>query len=89
MLFGRPRFDVVEEWDESGDVSVYFRDKVSSDLQDRVGRELSFIVPKLEPYQKTVYHVENIVNRIFANMHCKGNLRLTCDRNQWVWAEEV
>ena len=89
MLFGRPRFTVVEDWGDSGDVTVYFDEAVSPDLRDRVGRELSYMIPDMPEYQRNIYHVEGLVNNIFARMTLKGNLRLSHNRKQWVWAEEV
>lgn len=85
----RPRFKVVEEWDNSGNVSVYFEDQVSKDLQDRLDRELTEIIVGFSDYQKTIYHLEGAVNYVFAKMLAQGNLRLNSERMQWVWAEEV
>jgi hypothetical protein len=87
MLLERPRFRVEENWDESGDVDIYFDEATSDDLRERVANELRYFVPQLRTEERTLYHLERIVGGIFDKMSNNGNLMVR--NRRWVWAEEV
>ena len=68
MLTVKPRFEVVESWDNSGDVVIYFRDTISNGVKDIVKQELANNFKGLEPHKRNVYHLEEMVNDIFAKI---------------------
>lgn len=84
-----PKFKSEESWGGNGNVDIWFMDNTSHDLRERVFSEINDVIPKLHKHQRTVYHMDRIVNNIFLNMSRKGNLRRNRKNKQWVWAEEV
>ena len=61
----KPRFIADESWDDSGDVDVWFMDRTSNKLMDKVRDELNLLVPGLPLESRSTYHVERLVNHIF------------------------
>lgn len=87
MLY-RPRFEIVEWWDNTGDVSVLFKDKISQSLCNQVGKELEKIIPKLEKHQNTTYHVEEIMNYIFTRMDYHKQIKFNQNNKWWSLTNE-
>jgi hypothetical protein len=82
-MFYRPRFEIVEWWDDTGDVSVLFKDKISQNLCNKVGKELEEIIPKLEKHQNTTYHIEEIMNYIFTKMGHQKQIKFNQNNKWW------
>jgi len=84
-----PKFMTEESWNGHGDVDIWFVDNTSADLRDRVCSELNEMIPRLHMHARSVYHVEQLVDRIFLNMRKNNNLRRNARTKQWAWAEEI
>lgn len=81
-----PRFRVDESWDNTGDVTVQFEDRIEQDLCDRVGVELEERLSFLHEDERSLYHVEHVVTGIFSSMAVNG--KLGRKENKWTFVEE-
>ena len=81
-----PRYKVEEDWNNTGDVTVYFYDATQR-LSDQVDRELRQFVPQLSKEQRTIYHLETIMDGIFVKMYSSGKIKF--NNKRWQLAEEV
>lgn len=68
MFIDKPRFDIVESWDNSGDVHIMFYDSVTPALKEHMNNELIKMIPYLSKEERSPYHLEILVNGIFSNI---------------------
>lgn len=77
-----PKFSVCEDWSSSGDVTIYFEDKISNRVHNHVCNRLSKIFPNMDNDERHIGKLESIVGGIFSNLAASGVLKR--DQNN-VW----
>ena len=79
-----PRFFVSEDWDPTtGNVDIYFDDRISQELMTHVKEELQKMLPKVPKDERTPYHLERMVGGIFSNAAVNGKLKKDSIHNHW------
>jgi len=68
-----PKFRIDRVWG-SEDIDVFFEDNITPALYDRVKSELRGKIRKLSRDERTIYHLERVVNGVFSTIAVKGNL---------------
>ena len=88
MMLAKPQFEVIEIWDNTGDVEVWFGGDSTHSLREKIADELADKMPYVDKDCRDVYHVEMIVNSVLSNMMLSGNLHKG-RTGRWSWVEKV
>lgn len=78
-----PFFDIREDWDNSGDVDIWFARDVSENIRVRLAEKLSKTVPYMKDDERNMYHLSNLINNIFTDMVNGQEMRFSPVTNRW------
>ena len=78
-----PKFHAQLDWCNSGNVSIYFDEPISCDVQKHIGEIINNEVHHWQTDRRTTYHLEEYVASVFTSMVERGDLKRDLASNIW------